>query len=244
MNIKKVIKNPSAYFKVFKTRASRFFYRYYYKGNLIICESCKWKGRHFYKGKCPKCNSLPRTRLIPFSLDYFKLDKPEQKVLHVAPNLIEYNSVITKLKNVKVYDRLNIRPVEHINIVADLKATGLKENTYDLSVIWHVFEHIFEDTKAIAEVYRILKPGGKLLMSVPIYPVDSPKTYEDDKILYKDYEKIHGHDDHCRSCGLDYYKRFEAVGFITETLQVKSLDELTIKKYGLSKGHVVWCFTK
>ncbi|MGR7811993.1 class I SAM-dependent methyltransferase [Lacinutrix undariae] len=244
MKIKNIIKNPSAYFYALKKYIILFFYKYYYKGAVVLCENCNWKGRQFYNGKCPKCKSLARTRLIPFSLAYFKLVKREQKVLHVAPNLSEYNSVVSKLKNVKQYDRLDIRPITHINIVADLKATGLKENTYDLSVIWHVFEHIVEDTKAIYEVYRLLKPGGKLLMSVPIYPVNSPKTFEDDTILYKDYEKIHGHDDHCRSCGLDYYKRFEAVGFTTETLEVKNLDPLVIKKYGLSTGHVVWCFTK
>ncbi|MBR9758657.1 MAG: methyltransferase domain-containing protein [Algicola sp.] len=165
-------------------------------------------------------------------------------VLHVAPNANEYQGVKQVLNNTATYDRLDIRQVKGVNLVQDLTQLSLPNASYDRAIIWHVFEHIVEDKKAIAEVYRVLRPGGKLLMSVPIYPVNNPKTYEDASIPYKDYENVHGHDDHCRSCGLDYYKRFEAVGFKTETLEVKKVSESERNYLGLSSSHVVWCFTK
>lgn len=238
------IKTYYNHFKAVIRSLQRCIFALWYRGTKVICENCGWRGKKFLKGKCPKCKSLPRTRLIPFSIDYFQLTNNKKSVLHVAPNKNEYLGVKNKMQQTRRYDRLDIRPVAHVNLVEDLTATKLKSDTYDLCVIWHVFEHIPDDHKAIAEVYRLLKPGGHLLMSVPIYPKNNPKTFEDKHIPYEDFERVHGHYDHCRSCGLDYYKRFETVGFKTKTLAVKNLDTSIIETYGLSTGHWVWCFLK
>lgn len=244
MRLRNFINNPIAYFIEFKKRSTRFSRSIWDSGNAVLCECCTWKGKFFFNNECPKCKSLPRTRLIPFSVDYFHLDKKNMKVLHVAPNKSEYFGVKTKLSNPSQYDRLDIRPIKHVNLVEDLTDLTLNNNIYDLVVVWHVFEHIVEDIKAISEVYRVLKPEGRLLMSVPIYPMNNPTTHEDATISRKDYQKIHGHNDHCRSCGLDYFKRFEEIGFKTNELKVENLSDDEILKYGLSKSHVVWCFTK
>ena len=87
---------------------------------------------------------------------------------------------------------------------------------------------------------RMLKPNGKLLISILIYPI----TYEDTAIKRADFERIHGHDDHCRSCGFDYHKRFEKIGFKTSTLHIKDLQEDIKNKFGLSNNHTVWLFEK
>ena len=244
MNILKVIKNPSVYILEAKKRTISFFRTYLYKGKDVICEICNWEGTLFFDGKCPNCNSLARTRLIPFSLKYFQLVKNNPRILHIAPNKNEYNYIKNNVTELFNYDRLNIRNVTHINIVQDLTKTTLKSNTYDLVIAWHVLEHIHEDLKAVSEVYRLLKPQGKFLVSVPIYPDGNSHTYEDAKIPYKDFEKIHGHYDHCRSCGLDYYKRFETIGFKTDYLFVNAIKDNDLKKYGLRSNHLVWCFTK
>ncbi|WP_432409998.1 class I SAM-dependent methyltransferase [Rasiella sp. SM2506] len=240
MNFVKLVKNPKPYFQEAIRKSTNLWHTYFNTGELVHCEICEWDGARFYNGKCPKCNSLPRTRLVPFSLRHFGLVKKNLTILHIAPNRNEYNYVKNNFEHIKQYDRLNIRPVPHINLVQDITNTNLINGSYDLVIVWHVLEHIVEDRKAAAEIYRILKPGGSLLMSVPIYPIGSPKTYEDSSIKYENYEKIHGHDDHCRSCGLDYYKRFEEVGFKTKTLNNYTLKDLD--KFGLSKNHVVWCF--
>ena len=244
MYFKKYFKNPKPYFYIALNRATNFYRTIFYRGDKVLCEICNWKGKLFFDRKCPKCNSLPRTRLIPFTLGYFESIKPHDKILHIAPNIHEYNFMRQRFSELSIYDRLNIRPVAHINIVQDLTNTNLESNIYDLAIAWHVLEHIPEDIKAIKEVYRLLKPGGRFLISVPIYPNGNLKTYEDSKIAYKDYGKIHGHYDHCRSCGLDYYERFETYGFKTNTLFVNSLDENKKKYFGLRTDHVVWCFVK
>lgn len=51
--------------------------------------------------------------------------------------------------------------------VAD--ALPFENGTVDLAIAMDVLEHV-DDAKALAEVVRVLKPGGLLLASVPAYP--------------------------------------------------------------------------
>lgn len=213
-----------------------------YSGSSVFCEICGFNAKSFKEQRCVKCDSLPRTRLIPYSIKFFKI-KNLDNFLHIAPNIQEYNYVLKNL-NYKVYDRLNIVPANHVNLIDDITNSKIKDNAYSFILIWHVFEHIPDDKKAIAELFRILQAGGKLLVSVPIYPIFNPTTYEDITIKQSDYLKTHGHYDHCRSCGLDYYKRFEEVGFTTSELHTKDLDQTELKRYGLKDSHTVWMFQK
>ncbi|MGN6566347.1 MAG: class I SAM-dependent methyltransferase [Flavipsychrobacter sp.] len=165
-------------------------------------------------------------------------------VLHIAPNKQEYGFFKTRIKN-GTYDRVNIRPCEYSNIVADITKSELKSDTYDFIVCWHVLEHIIEDEKAISEMFRILKPGGAALISVPIYPTGNTQTWEAPiGSTPEDYLKYCGHDDHKRCCGYDYSLRFEKAGFDTNELKCSELAPSEVKNYGLSPQHVAWLFVK
>lgn len=233
--IKKKIKKLISQFLVFRKT-------YIFKGDDVHCEICDFKSKSFFNLRCVKCNSLPRTRLIPFSIRFFGITKID-KLLHIAPNVQEYNYILKKVK-FSQYDRLNIVPYEHVNIVDDITKSQIKDKTYSLIIIWHVLEHIPDDKKAISEMYRILEPNGNLLVSVPIYPKFNPTTFEDQNVKKSDYESVYGHPDHCRGCGLDYFKRFEEVGFSTTELHTCNLEQDIIKKFGLSNSHTVWLFKK
>ncbi len=244
MNIIKVIKNPGPYLLVAKKRITNFIRTNLFRGKKVFCEICNWRGEFFFSEECPNCSSVPRIRLVPLSLKHFDLIKNEIKILHVAPNINEYNYIKENFNNLLCYDRLDIKQRKHTNFKESITNIDIDRNSYDLIIVWHVFEHVKDDIKAISNMYRVLKPQGNLLVSVPIYPKGNLKTYEDSKIAHKDYGKIHGHYDHCRSCGLDYYKRFETIGFKTNTLFVNSFDQNKIDFLGLRSDHVVWCFTK
>lgn len=49
----------------------------------------------------------------------------------------------------------------------DLHRMPFKDNSFDKAVISEVLEHLENDAKALKEIYRILKPGGTLVISVP-----------------------------------------------------------------------------
>ena len=54
----------------------------------------------------------------------------------------------------------------HIN-VANLERTPFPDNTFDLIVCTEVLEHLLHVQPGITELWRILKPGGRLLLSTP-----------------------------------------------------------------------------
>ncbi len=56
----------------------------------------------------------------------------------------------------------------HIDIVQDLnQPLQIEDNQFDTALLSDVLEHIREPQKLINEVFRILKPGGKLILNVP-----------------------------------------------------------------------------
>lgn len=42
-----------------------------------------------------------------------------------------------------------------------------EDNTFDTVISFHLFEHVFDFSSSAEEIYRVLKPGGKLIISVP-----------------------------------------------------------------------------
>jgi SAM-dependent methyltransferase len=45
--------------------------------------------------------------------------------------------------------------------------TGVPDNTYDVAVSFQVIEHIRDDKKFVSEIHRVLKKGGKLIVTTP-----------------------------------------------------------------------------
>lgn len=66
------------------------------------------------------------------------------------------------------YDIFNIEAGPGVTIVGDIQdCPQIPDNTYDVIVCTQVLEHIPNPFLAAAELYRILKPGGRLLLTVP-----------------------------------------------------------------------------
>lgn len=45
--------------------------------------------------------------------------------------------------------------------------TGLADNSFDFAITFQVVEHIKDDHAFIREIHRVLKPGGKLIITTP-----------------------------------------------------------------------------
>ena len=86
------------------------------------------------------------------------------------------NSILPFLDNIQQrfyldIARVPLRQFSHIRanfpLVSVLEKMALKTESFDLVTALDVLEHVKDDKGAIQELYRILKPGGILLLSVP-----------------------------------------------------------------------------
>jgi ubiquinone/menaquinone biosynthesis C-methylase UbiE len=72
------------------------------------------------------------------------------------------------------------------DVKADICDLPFEDNQYDVILCNHVLEHIPDDTKAMQELYRVLKPGGILQTSRAIKSCNfSDDTITDQKNALK-----------------------------------------------------------
>ena len=67
-------------------------------------------------------------------------------------------------------DPVHARPSSLLHVVGDLAAPPLRSDTVDVVLALDVLEHIDADTAALAEVGRVLRPGGLFVATVPALP--------------------------------------------------------------------------
>jgi SAM-dependent methyltransferase len=58
-------------------------------------------------------------------------------------------------------------PRARIVIARDLAGAGYPRSFFDQVLIWHVLEHLEQPRETLAEIHRILRPGGRLVVAVP-----------------------------------------------------------------------------
>lgn len=186
----------------------------------------------------PSTLSLERHRLLWLYLqnetDFFTTPK---KVLHFAPEQAFYK-LFKNQKNLEYTTTDLYSPLADVK--ADICNLPFKDNSYDFILCNHVLEHIPDDTKAMQELYRVLKPGGVGIFQIP-QDLNRATTFSDDTIVdQKERAKIFGQYDHVRIYGRDYFQKLRSIGFtvIEENYTAKISPEL-VKKYCLANGEII-----
>ncbi|BFM43690.1 class I SAM-dependent methyltransferase [Flavobacterium sp. CFS9] len=190
----------------------------------------------------PSTLSLERHRLLWLYLndqtDFFTAPK---KVLHFAPEQAFYKR-FRKQKNLDYTTTDLFSPLADVK--ADICNLPFKDNEYDVILCNHVLEHIPDDTKAMQELFRVLKPGGMAILQIP-QDLSRAVTFADDTITdQKERARIFGQYDHVRIYGRDYFDKLRSIGFIVieEDYTHKIAPEL-VEKYCLAKGEIIpLCF--
>ena len=187
---------------------------------------------------CPGTLSLERHRLLWLYLNSnSNIESQFLNVLHVAPEQVFFKK-FKKFKN-WTYTTTDLNsPLADIK--ADLCNLPFKDETYDLILCNHVLEHIIDDIKAMKEIYRVLKTGGKAILQIPL-DMEKEESYEDHTIINpKDRSKHFGQYDHVRIYGMDFFKKLSNIGFRYEKIDFTSkLSDREITKYGLIKGELI-----
>jgi SAM-dependent methyltransferase len=74
---------------------------------------------------------------------------------------------------------LDIRPGMGVQILGDVQALGIGDATFEVVLCTEVLEHLPEPQRAIDEIFRVLVPGGQLLLTTRfLFPIhDAPHDY-------------------------------------------------------------------
>ena len=186
----------------------------------------------------PSTLSLERHRLLWLYLknetDFFSASK---KVLHFAPEQAFYK----RFRNMSNLDYVTTDLESPLaDVKADICDLPFKDDEFDIILCNHVLEHIPDDTKAMQELYRILKTGGFGIFQIP-QDLSRETTFENDSITDpKERTKIFGQYDHVRVYGRDYFDKLRSIGFQVEEVDyTNTLSESDITTYCLAKGEII-----
>lgn len=185
----------------------------------------------------PSTLSLERHRLLWLYLqeqtDFFSSKK---KVLHMAPEqcfLKRFQKLNHEYMTADLYSPI-------ADVKADITDLPFEDDSFDVIFCNHVLEHIPDDTKAMQELYRVLKKGGMGIFQIP-QDLNRATTFEDDSITDpKERAKIFGQYDHVRVYGRDYFDKLRSIGFqVKEVNYAKEISEELVDKYRLMKGEIL-----
>lgn len=211
-----------------------------FRGNQIVCPLCenRLRGYAAHAGgapvldrrkvvggmrreddRCPVCHGCDRTRMMMMYLSREAgLGSVSRSVLHVAPDYGLYLWLMRQPNLEYTASDLDASRYRHISNMrtADLTNTPFESNSFDIVICSHVLEHVPDDLKAMGEIRRILKPGGRALLLVPL-ATDGAGTDEDPSITDpKVREDRFGQWDHVRIYGReDFLDRMKEAGFDT-----------------------------
>lgn len=186
----------------------------------------------------PSTLSLERHRLLWLYLkNETNFFKTHLKVLHFAPEQAFY-------KRFRKMTHLDYMTTDLNSPLADVKADicnlPFEDNLFDVILCNHVLEHIPNDTKAMQELFRVMKTGGWGIFQIP-QDLNREVTFEDNNITdKKERTKIFGQYDHVRVYGRDYFDKLRHIGFKVEEVDYTSnFSDEDIYKYCLSKGEII-----
>jgi SAM-dependent methyltransferase len=197
--------------------------------------------------KCPACHGADRMRAILAYLRQAGVGARAMKVLHVAPDFGLY-LWLNRQPNVD-YTASDLDAFRYRHIAgfreADLTNLPFDDESYDVMICSHVLEHVPDDRKALGEMWRVLKPGGQLLVMVP-EALDGRPTDEDLSVVDPgEREQRFGQWDHVRLYSRDDLPGRLASSADFDVAPFVAADEAPdAEQLGLNPLEYVWVCTK
>lgn len=204
------------------------------------CPICGYTGRFLslgtpprWDGRCPDCGSRERHRLIHLFLERNDIDlRDGRSILHFAPEAYFTRYML----GIDAYHTADIVPGKARHAM-DMARITFEDCSVDVVISNHVLEHVSDDRRALDEVYRVLKPHGFAILTVPQNWARA-STYENPD-LRTDAERYAHYTDisHLRYYGRDFPDRLAAAGFEVDCWRLPPEEE---PRYGLLRDEVLW----
>lgn len=193
-------------------------------GSVSSCSICgATYGQPLGTDICPSCESRARHRQILDVMSRFGNPFDGHSVLACHANPVEMQAFLSKANRVVNFD---VRPLGYADLQMDIQSMDkVEDGSFDTFVAIHVLNHVTDDRRALEEIYRVLRPGGLALITVPCRENASTEACEN--------VSEHYGADALSNFGVGSYRRYglnDAINLFSELFKVerlKGFDEMT-----------------
>ena len=158
------------------------------------CNICRWTGTafegpaHSEFATCPRCGSIARDRFLFWCFVERTPPSLRTRLLETSPRLgPDYRRAMDRWFT---YTCSDFDERAHAGTVRlDLQAIDLPDQSLDAILTPHVLEHVPETDRALDEIARVLAPGGRMYLQVPVLqgataPPTEPEFHGDDTPVF------------------------------------------------------------
>ncbi|MFN2532369.1 MAG: methyltransferase domain-containing protein [Pyrinomonadaceae bacterium] len=196
---------------------------------------------------CPFCGASDRERLYSLYLrDYLPNLKKKGSIDIVDFGPSEPFSRFIRSLSGKISYRTADLFAEGVDDRVDITEMRIySDNQYDFFICSHVLEHVNDDRKALRELYRILKPGGKGILMVPIVvsltEIDEDPSETDEGERWRRF----GQGDHVRIYSkAGFIERVKEARFQIEELREHYFNSEVFARAGISSKSILYIVHK
>ena len=137
-----------------------------------LCNICWWQGSSFLGvshsegAACPDCGSIARDRFL-FLCFTSRMRSGPYRLLETSPRLgADYRFSMARWFSYTASD-FDER-AHRAEVKLDVQDMSLDDESFDVILTAHVLEHVPDTGRALNEFFRILKPGGRVFLQVPV----------------------------------------------------------------------------
>jgi SAM-dependent methyltransferase len=158
------------------------------------CTVCRWQGdafqgsSHCESATCPQCGAIGRDRWLFHCLVTSARVTKATRLLETSPRLGDaYKDAMSARVDYLASDY--DQRAHKADIAIDLQKIDLPDASLDVVMTSHVLEHVPDTSAALAEIMRVLRPGGSLVLLVPVLqgataPPTEPEFHGDDTPVF------------------------------------------------------------
>jgi SAM-dependent methyltransferase len=200
---------------------------------------------------CPSCQATDRDRLFALYLQDYLSGVPASsavKMVDFAPSapLSDFIRREIARSGHNISYRTADAFAEGVDDKVDItELRPYQDGEFDFFICSHVLEHVSDDRKAIRELHRILRPGGKGILMVPIVlcvsEIDEDPTVVDEGERWRRF----GQFDHVRLYSKHgFIERVKAAGFLVHQHGQEFFGAAEFIRTGISGQSVLYVVEK